>query len=367
MSGGTQVGGYFRSLEAIRGIAALAIVLYHLDDRLGLPFYFDNFYIGVDLFFVLSGFVIFHVYGGQINDRTGYARFLWLRFARVYPLHFATLLAFVAFQAAVSAVDGSIAQSIEPLFAHNDIWSFIGNVLAIHGLNVFSGPTFNIPSWSISTELYTYALFGALFWAGLIRSDKPFVASILIVVAAYVVLATKAPQFHVMQDLGFIRNVLNFALGIVARGIYALLQAPSTRMLTVLQGSALALLLILLAVPVRVAPHAVYTAPILCAILILACAYDRAGLCPILLLAPLQWLGRISYSLYLTHYMLVLLVSASYLAAVQHGLIANALWKQWALNPVVAAIALAIAHVTYRHLELPSRAFLRALWQPGNR
>ena len=124
---------------------------------------------------------------------------------------------------------GSIAESIEPLFAHNDFWSFIGNVLAIHGLNVFAGPTFNIPSWSISTELYTYALFGALFWAGLIGPDRPFVGPILIAIAGYVLLATQAPQFHVMQDLGFIRNVLNFALGIVAREIYARLPSPSTR------------------------------------------------------------------------------------------------------------------------------------------
>lgn len=363
MSGGMHVGGYFRSLEAVRGIAALAIVLYHLDDRLGLPFYFDNFYIGVDLFFVLSGFVIFHVYGGQIDDSTGYARFLWLRFARIYPLHFATLIALAAFQAAVTAIGGSFAASIEPLFAHNDMWSFIGNILAIHGLNTFAGPTFNIPSWSISTELYTYAVFGALFWAGLIRPDRPFIVPIIIVIASYILLATKASQFHVMQDLGFIRNMLGFAVGIIARGVFASLPAPSARTLTILQVGAAVLLLGLLALPVRVTPYAIYTAPILCAVLIVACAYDRAGLCPILLLAPLQWLGRVSYALYLTHYMVVLAVGGLYIAAVQHGWITGAIWKQWALIPVVAAIALAIAHVTYRYLELPAKAFLRAQWR----
>lgn len=363
MSGGTRVDGYFRSLEAIRGITAFAVVLYHLDDRLGLPFYFDNFFIGVDLFFVLSGFVIFHVYGGQIRDWAGYARFLWLRFARIYPLHFATLIAFAVFQAVVTAIGGSFEATIRPMLAHNDIWSFIGNVLAIQGLNTFAGPTFNIPSWSISTELYTYAVFGALFWAGLIRPDKPFVGPVVIVIASYFLLVTQASQFQVMEDLGFIRNTLGFAVGIIARGVFASLPAPSARTLTILQAGAVVLILGLLALPIRVAPYAIYTTPILCAFLIVAFAYDRAGLCPILLLPPLQWLGRISYALYLTHYMVVLAISALYLSAVQHGWIVGALWKQWALIPVVAVITLAIAHVTYRHLELPAKAFLRAQWR----
>ena len=101
-------GERFRSLDALRGIAALAIVVYHLDDRLGWPFWFDNFYLGVDLFFVLSGFIIYAVYGDAIESGSAYARFLWLRIARIYPLHLATLLGFVVLQAVVTSCGGSL-------------------------------------------------------------------------------------------------------------------------------------------------------------------------------------------------------------------------------------------------------------------
>ncbi|WP_178133875.1 acyltransferase family protein [Vineibacter terrae] len=351
--------GYLRSLEAIRGIGALAIVLYHLDDRLGLPFYFDNFYIGVDLFFVLSGFIIFHVYGGRIEDRAGYARFLWLRVARIYPLHFVTLVAFVAFQALTIEIGGSLAASIEPLFAHNDIWSFLANLAVIHALNLLDGPSFNVPSWSISTELYTYVVFGALFWVGLIRPDRPFAVPILIAIGGFALMAARTPSFNAMHDLGFIRNMVGFALGIAARGLHGLLPRPTTRTLTVLQIAAIAMLLVVLAVPGRSAPYLNYTVPLACAVLILACSHDRGGFCPILLLAPLQWLGRISYALYLTHYMLVLIVSALYVAAVQHGVITGKAWQPWVLIPVIIAITLPVAHATHVWVELPARTFLR--------
>lgn len=353
---------YFLSLEAIRGVAAAAIVLYHLNDQLGYPFVFNNFYLGVDLFFVLSGFIIFHTYGGKIEDRAGFGRFLWLRFARVYPLHFITLLAFVVFQIAVMASNGPLVTPVAPLFSHNDGWSFAANLLLVQALHLFSGPSFNIPSWSISTEFYTYVVFGALLWLGLIRPHRPFLVPCLLAVVAYAMLAAVTPSIHVMHDWGFVRNVLGFALGIIARGLYGLLPAPTTRMLTGLQLGAAAALLAVMAVPVHRVPYADFTAPVLFAVLIIVCSYDRGGFCPILLWAPLQWLGRISYSLYLTHYMIVLAITGYYTSAVHAGQLHGGKWMTWSLIPLTLAVTTAVAHVTCRFWELPARSFLRARW-----
>jgi peptidoglycan/LPS O-acetylase OafA/YrhL len=355
-------GNYYQSLEAIRGIAAVAIVMFHLNDRLDWRFLFDNFYLGVDLFFVLSGFIIFHVYSAAIASRIAYVRFLWLRVARLYPLHLLTLLAFVALEAAVLAGPGPLRTQLEPIFRHNTIWSFDANLLLAHALRLFDGPSFNIPSWSISTEFYTYILFGGLIWAGLIRPDRPFVVPALLVLAAYGVLASVTPRLYVMHDWGFVRNVLGFALGVIAYGVFRRMPSPSTRLLTWMQAGAVIGLLLVLAIPARHAPYGDFVAPVLFAVLIVGCAYDRGGLCPLLTAAPLQWLGRISYSLYLTHYMLVLVAAALFKILTANGTISGAAWQAWALIPVVLAISLALAQLTYQLWELPTRAYLRGLW-----
>jgi peptidoglycan/LPS O-acetylase OafA/YrhL len=359
---GAAEGRRFGSLDALRGIAALAVVAYHLDDRLGWPFWFDNFYLGVDLFFVLSGFIIYAVYGDTIRDGSAYRRFLWLRLARIYPLHLVTLLAFIVLQAAVTARGGNPEAMLLPIFSHNDIWSFLGNLFAVHGLHLFEGPSFNIPSWSISTELYTYVFFGALFWAGAIGPDRPFLVPGLLAVAAYAWLAVKTPSIHVMHDWGFVRNVLGFSLGVVAYGICVRLPAPSTRALTWMQAGAIAALLMMLAVSTRRVPYMDYGAPVAFAVLIVACSHDRGGFCPMLLRAPFQWLGRISYSVYMTHYIIVLLASAVFLDAVRKGLLDGTRWMSWALILPVVAIVLTVSHLTYETIERPARTFLRGLW-----
>lgn len=85
-------------LDSIRGLAAVAIVIYHFCSVL-LPALISpiiaRFYLAVDIFFVLSGFVMIHVYGAAFSTGiavTDVLNFLRARFARIYPLHLATLL-----------------------------------------------------------------------------------------------------------------------------------------------------------------------------------------------------------------------------------------------------------------------------------
>jgi peptidoglycan/LPS O-acetylase OafA/YrhL len=93
--------GYLSNLDALRGIAALAVVLLHVDVYSQLlarhvdSDFFRRAYLMVDLFFVLSGFVMSHVYSGWFDHgvhRGEARRFIAARIARVYPLHLLTLL-----------------------------------------------------------------------------------------------------------------------------------------------------------------------------------------------------------------------------------------------------------------------------------
>lgn len=72
----------FLTLDAMRGIAALAVVTYHIDKVNPLGF------VAVDLFFILSGFVLCHAYGGRLS----FGNFMMARLIRLYPMFFMGVL-----------------------------------------------------------------------------------------------------------------------------------------------------------------------------------------------------------------------------------------------------------------------------------
>ena len=88
-----------RGWTALRGIAAIWVVLFHFSPHLATPFegaWIENGYWGVDVFFTLSGAVLYYVYAATFADGLlSYKDFLWKRFARLYPVHFVTLFASV--------------------------------------------------------------------------------------------------------------------------------------------------------------------------------------------------------------------------------------------------------------------------------
>src|SRR5580700_3165978 len=91
-----------QELESIRGLAAMLVVFYHTPRwnplcNIGI---FNNGYIMVDLFFVLSGFVIYSAYAQKINSRPDLGRFQFLRFGRLYPVHITFLFVFLAIELA---------------------------------------------------------------------------------------------------------------------------------------------------------------------------------------------------------------------------------------------------------------------------
>lgn len=98
------------ALTGIRGIAAWLVVFYHVRASVGqivpqeVIDLFAKGYLAVDLFFVLSGFVLWFNYGERLHQggRAQAWAFLWRRFARVWPLHAFILAIFVALASAVA-------------------------------------------------------------------------------------------------------------------------------------------------------------------------------------------------------------------------------------------------------------------------
>ncbi|RCH54474.1 hypothetical protein DJ568_11655 [Mucilaginibacter hurinus] len=198
---GPALPKYFFFLDILRGLAALSVVMYHWEkffttdkealatfDHSNQPLY-DVFYIfynagdvAVDLFFLISGFVFFFLYAqnivaGKVSPRT----FFNLRFSRLYPLHFATLLLVLILQVAIYSDLGHYL-----VYFCNDGYHFVLNLFLINSWGFEKEPSFNGPNWSISVEIFLYLLFFLLCF---FRLNKKFVVALLmlagIVIQAY--------------------------------------------------------------------------------------------------------------------------------------------------------------------------------------
>lgn len=177
-------------IDGLRGCAAIAVLFYHymhfamigtdheryfeyLDyqpARAAFAMLYDWGFYAVQLFWMISGFVFAAVY---FDRKASTREFVVNRFARLYPLHFLTLLVVAALQFV------AITRVGHTLLYNNYDWSnfFLQLVFASDWL-VGSGQSFNGPIWSVSVEVVVYALFwvgrgslrgfGAMGWLGVI-------------------------------------------------------------------------------------------------------------------------------------------------------------------------------------------------------
>jgi peptidoglycan/LPS O-acetylase OafA/YrhL len=127
----------FRSLDTLRGAAALCVALGHFGSLGGIH---APFYRAVDFFLLLSGFVLAHGY--YYESRIGFPAFVWRRWARMYPLHLITLiLVLIEYEAFGKSMD-----RWQSLTAH---------LLFVQSMGF--GPnydTLNFPAWTISVEFW---------------------------------------------------------------------------------------------------------------------------------------------------------------------------------------------------------------------
>src|SRR5580693_6475909 len=88
---------YLSNLTSLRGVAALLVAIFHFEMAIArfvpasLTMFFEKSYLMVDLFFVMSGFIMFHVYRSSFEQAlspNAVKNFYVARFARIYPLHF---------------------------------------------------------------------------------------------------------------------------------------------------------------------------------------------------------------------------------------------------------------------------------------
>ena len=294
---------HIASLDLLRGLAALAVVVWHWrwffsDPVTGLiahssisalPFRYILYpaysmgYLAVDLFFAISGFIFFHMYrdsvtSGQISSR----KFCWNRFTRLYPLHIVTLL---------------IVAAAQPIYHASNAAYFVypDNSLAYFALQFFMASnwmpgtpySFNGPIWSLSIEILLYALFYVLARRGL---AKPWCAVLLVLGGSFLIahanmIGRGVMAFYIGALCYFVvrdtRAFKAFATAIIgAAAVQAFHRGLSVRDTAV----------ILIGIPA----------------IILAVTLNERRLSR--LTSNTRWLGNISYSSYLLHFPIALVL-----------------------------------------------------------
>jgi peptidoglycan/LPS O-acetylase OafA/YrhL len=301
----------FHVLDGWRGVCALLVALHHLplDHHLYAVAFVRNSYLFVDFFFVLSGFVITHSYMAKLHDAPHGADFVIRRFGRLWPLHAAMLLAFVLLELfKLVLVDGHVLASDQPPFTGRYAADGIAtSLLLVQAFVTFDAPiwpVWNDPSWSISTEFYTYLVFAVICLAasrspsadrrrGTITGASTFVA----LAAAAIVAATFA-SMDVVGALSVFRCFYGFFVGHLA---YRLWQRG------VLGGSLAgrleigAVALVILFVSLAGEGPWTLLAPLVFAAVILVFSQEAGPVSRGMNTATIAALGTWSYSIYLTH------------------------------------------------------------------
>ena len=360
---------YIDSLTAMRGIAALWVVLFHIDVSLYyrdlgalLPRtdtgIFSRGYLWVDFFFLLSGFVIAHVYGASLagpNKVRAIGQYLWARFTRLYPLHLFTLAVLIIFSLAVPALYPQVIDgSWQTYFA----WSAIPSQLMFtNAMNQHVYLSWNIVSWSIGAEWWTYVLALGLI-IGLHKRSLWLVSLGMFAAAAglsYLVMSLPEHNLDITFNYGFFRCLCEFTLGL---GLYQFYRQQLGQRWLARDASFVLLCLGVIAL-FHLRLFDLFIIPIFAA-LILACAYNRARIYQLLNSRPLTYLGEISYSIYLVH-AIWFMVFWFWFPSIKTATGMDEIPGLWKLAYVISFVSLTLicAHFTYHWIEVGCRQFLR--------
>lgn len=352
-------------LQAFRGVAALLVVLFHVDqlsnETMNQPFLFDFFQFGsagVDYFLVLSGFVAIYAHWNELGVRSfaKFKSFLTKRFIRIYPVYWIVTSIVLVFFIAIPgfAKPGDLA----PEF-------LIKSFLLFPQVN---SPLLNV-GWTLILIVFFYLVFSLVYLLPIRLFFGVAGVFILASLTQYIGGLSVTADYPVLK---LITNSVNleFALGCLAAWIVITRHLPQRK--TLLYGGAGLLLLFgilhaydfLLTTRAAVEPISIFGVTILlnrvvffgipCFLLVMgAASLDMTKGTDI----P-QWinyLGNASYSIYLVHSPIV---SAMTKVGVKLGL-NNSVWQAFGLNLAIIVVSVGMSCIFYSFIEKPVVNFLR--------
>jgi peptidoglycan/LPS O-acetylase OafA/YrhL len=341
------------ALTSVRGAAAWWVVFYHFRELFpaGTPEVFHHIaaqgYLAVDLFFILSGFVI------TLNYRKKFESWSWktnlhfygARLGRIYPLHLVMMVLFLANPLAIHlfSSEGSLEGRYE--FSY-----YFLSLLLIQNWGFTSGLAWNIPAWSISTEWFAYLVF-PFSVAVLLRGMHGVAALRSVLVLLLVVLGLIS---HLtgglgseIERFGLWRCVIEFQIGVVLCLLRERLRGSGTNGSDLAVGLAVALFAAYALLPI--ADYLLI--PTALTLFIYGLTDPNNFAARHLHIPALIWIGEISYSTYLVHFFVK--------DWVKFVLVRPGVPDLLPFLVYIGAVLIASA-ILYRWIEVPGQRFVRS-------
>jgi peptidoglycan/LPS O-acetylase OafA/YrhL len=300
----------FTTLDSFRGFFALLVVFYHLHvvgAFIEMAF-FRRADILLNFFFVLSGFVLAHSYG--LKPRFSFRRFVISRVFRLYPLHLVMLLVFILFELVRwAAYKKGFTLNNVPFTGLFDPSEILPNLLLVQAWTTLTETmSFNYPSWSISIEFYIYMLFGGLCLLSL-RSRFLLFACMAVIAFTMIFTGNEPLVWRAMLGLSC------FFAGNITYLVYLLIRdrfVPVRWLMTVLEVVTLSIgyWMVMNDFENR-SPIASVT---FCG-LVLLFAFEAGWVSTFLKTGVFRLLGKLSYSIYMTHAALLFCLSTVFIVA----------------------------------------------------
>jgi peptidoglycan/LPS O-acetylase OafA/YrhL len=345
--------GELLHLDLMRFIASAGIVFHHSHEFFvpvtKSPFLVREQMAGlalfVDLFFVISGFVIAYIYHDRMNSFVDYITFLQRRVGRLVPLHWLTLLAFIAMWSMLVLLhhSGTYTPSFKPE-------CIAETALLMHSF-VSCGRTFNGVTWSISAEMVMYIAFPIIAIIG--ARSAPLLLGIGL--ASLTVMMTIVVSQHQWNLLGsswielspVLRALPSFIFGAALfynRGIVSRLPAPGFILVVVTTG---------LIVAMMSGVSQLLTLLIVYMVVIAAVAADLEGV-PSATVRRLAPLGQLTYSIYMWHLLFI-----SFLLNAEGDKFLNGNTLSTTILVVACYISIfIISYLSFFFIETPARRWI---------
>ena len=349
-----------RSLTGVRGVAAIIIVIYHYGkfhlDHVSDVWDIPHGYLPVDLFFMLSGFVIGYVYRDNLHPEfsSSYGNFLVKRFARLYPAYIVI--------SALYALKIALGLTGEETFARFDWLDAVGNLLLLTGWGLNIYPLIGV-SWASSAELGSYFAAPVLMKYTLEKNLRWCIACVVLALIGIYLISisgqgSSGPLDVVDRNsvLPLCRAIIGFALGLATLRFAVYLDRLSAIVQDVLVIVILALMIALAVFTTEDLPIYLLFAPFIAVL-------SRDGRVAQALFGNrlVYHLGVISYSIYLFHPLFLTFAERSS----RH--LGNNLTAYLLCTLAAFATIWLLSYLSYRFIEMPGRQFVIGLLSPRAR
>jgi len=295
---------YRSEIDGLRAVAVMSVIVFHAGVQ-GL----SGGFIGVDIFYVISGFLITTIIVNALKkDELSFSVFYIRRIKRLLPAALFMVLATVVFGAVILTPDKYLSLVKSAIYSN----LFIANVWFMNNSGYFDVSSQISPlvhMWSLSVEEQFYLLFPFILFVSyrINRSTGVKFVIISIVIISFALSVLLSPQYH---DFSFYMLVTRaWELGLGASVAISPAMRPDnhslSRVITV-TGALLISYGLITITHNNIYPGYLALFPVLGTVLIIfATANNKSFIKRVLSLAPLQFLGKISYSAYLWHWPIV--------------------------------------------------------------